>query len=101
MRVLIVPDSFKESLSADEVAVAIEKGIKAADPLIDVSRLPFSDAGEGGLELISSLFKGKIIEATTVDALGRACKAPYFLFTDRKTAWIELSRASGLAQIEP
>lgn len=101
MRVLIVPDSFKESLSADEVAVALEKGIKAADPLIDVSRLPFSDAGEGGLELISSLFKGKIIEAATVDALGRACKAPYFLFADRKAAWIELSRASGLAQIEP
>lgn len=101
MRVLIVPDSFKESLSAEEVALAIEKGIQAADASIEITRLPFSDAGEGGLELISSLFKGELIEASTTDALGRSCRAPYFLFADRSAAWIELSRASGLAQIEP
>ncbi len=100
MQILVVPDSFKESLSAKEVSDAIAKGIHSVDPKISIKQLPFSDGGEGALDLLQNLFEGELVTMSTIDAMGRSIKAPYFRFTDRKAAWIELSQASGLAQIE-
>ena len=100
MQILVVPDSFKESLSAKEVADAIARGIHSVDPVVTVKRLPFSDGGEGALDLLQNLFEGELVTTSTIDAMGRSIKAPYFRFADRKAAWIELSQASGLAQIE-
>ena len=100
MQLLVVPDSFKESLSAKEVADAIARGIHSVDPEITVKQLPFSDGGEGALDLLQNLFEGELVNTSTIDAMGRSIKAPYFRFADRKAAWIELSQASGLAQIE-
>ena len=100
MQILVVPDSFKESLSAKEVAEAIARGIHSVDPEISVKQLPFSDGGEGALDLLQNLFEGELVTTNTIDAMGRSIKAPYFRFADRKAAWIELSQASGLAQIE-
>ena len=100
MQILVVPDSFKESLSAKEVADAIARGIHSVDPEISVKQLPFSDGGEGALDLLQNLFEGELVTTSTIDAVGRSIKAPYFRFADRKAAWIELSQASGLAQIE-
>jgi len=101
MRVLIVPDSFKESLTATEVAEAIAKGLAPFSQITECVQLPFSDGGEGALDLLERLFDGTRVETRTVDALGRPIKAPYFRFKDRPAAWIELSQASGLWQIEP
>ena len=100
MQILVVPDSFKESLSAKEVADAIAKGIHSVDPEISIKQLPFSDGGEGALDLLQNLFEGELVTTSTIDAMDRSIEAPYFCFTDRKAAWIELSQASGLAQIE-
>ena len=100
MQLLVVPDSFKESLSAKEVADAIARGIHSVNPEITVKQLPFSDGGEGALDLLQNLFEGELVTMSTIDAMGRSIKAPYFRFADRKAAWIELSQASGLAQIK-
>lgn len=100
MRILVVPDSFKESLSAVRVAKAIAAGLQGFDRVTEVNELPFSDGGEGAIDLLESLFDGSSVEVQTVDALGRPIRAPYFKFKDRPAAWIELSQASGLAQIE-
>jgi glycerate 2-kinase len=100
MRILVIPDSFKESLSAVAVAKAIAAGLQGFDRVTEVNALPFSDGGEGAIDLLESLFDGSRVEVQTVDALGRSIRAPYFKFKDQPTAWIELSQASGLAQIE-
>ncbi|EKX68834.1 glycerate kinase [Streptomyces ipomoeae] len=47
--VLIAPDKFKGSLSADEVARALERGLLEAAPLTRVVRLPLADGGEGSV----------------------------------------------------
>ena len=101
MQILVVPDSFKESLSAREVAQAISNGIQSVNSEVVVKQLPFSDGGEGALDLLQNLFDGALVITSTIDAMGRSIKAPYFRFANRKAAWIELSQASGLAQIEP
>ncbi len=100
-RVLIVSDSFKESLSAQAVAQSIARGIGAADATARCTLMPFSDGGEGALEVLSQNTEGHKVSGHTTDALGRPINAEYFKFEQKKTAWIELSQASGLHRIEP
>ena len=101
MQILVIPDSFKECLSAKEVAQAISNGIQFVNSEVMVKQLPFSDGGEGALDLLQNLFDGELVNTSTIDGMGRSIKAPYFRFANRKAAWVELSQASGLAQIEP
>lgn len=100
--VLIVCDSFKESLDAAGVAQAIARGIGAADATARCTPMPFSDGGEGAIGVLEqavaagTLKGGRRVACPTVDALGRPITAEYFRFTDRPAAWIELSAASGI-----
>ena len=101
MHVVIVPDSFKENLTAIEVADAIGDGVLDVAPQAQVSKFPFSDGGEGSLDVLCRHAQGKLISCATSNALGEPIEAQYFLFEDGHTAWIELSQAAGLAQIPP
>lgn len=106
-KVLIVCDSFKESLDATAVAKAIARGIGAADATARCTLMPFSDGGEGAIGVLEqavaagTISGGQRVACPTQDALGRAITAEYFRFTDRPVAWIELSAASGIHLIEP
>lgn len=101
MHVVIVPDSFKENLTAIEVADAIGDGVLDVAPQAQVSKFPFSDGGEGSLDVLCRHAQGKLISCATSNALGEPIEAQYFLFEDGHTAWVELSQAAGLAQILP
>jgi glycerate kinase len=96
LNVLIIPDSFKGSLSAVEVSKKIYETVKKIMPESVVNEFPFSDGGEGALNVLINNIKGKLILSKTVDPLGRKINAPFFLFENKKTAWVELSQASGI-----
>ena len=53
MRILIAPDSFKESLSAKEVALALKSGFENALPDADFDLMPIGDGGEGTLDALA------------------------------------------------
>lgn len=50
MKIVIAPDSYKESLSASEVAQAIEKGFREIFPDAQYVSIPVADGGEGTVE---------------------------------------------------
>ncbi|SQB37434.1 glycerate kinase I [Citrobacter koseri] len=50
MKIVIAPDSYKESLSAAEVAQAIEKGFREIFPDAQYVSIPVADGGEGTVE---------------------------------------------------
>ena len=52
MKIVIAPDSFKESLTAEEVAKAIKRGFEKAIPGVVCSLCPVGDGGEGTVEAI-------------------------------------------------
>ena len=54
MKIVIVPDSFKESLPASEVAKAIKRGFKKALPESKCLLLPVGDGGEGTVDAIKN-----------------------------------------------
>jgi len=100
VEVLIIPDSFKGSLSAIEVAHLMEQSIKAVFPQSNCTVMPFSDGGEGALTVLQTHSKGTLVMCSTNDALFRPIEAPYFLFQNQKEAWIELSQTAGLTQLK-
>ena len=71
MNILIIPDSFKGSLTATEVSKEIHKAVKKIIPNSKVNEMPFSDGGEGAIDFLKNNKKGKLILTKTFDPLGR------------------------------
>lgn len=94
MKILVCPDSFKNSLNAIEVSKAIEFGIQKRNKNHDISKLPLADGGEGSLEVLINNEKGKYINVSVKDPLFREIHASYGIIGDR--AVIEMARAAGL-----
>ena len=100
MKVLIAPDSFKGSLTAKEVSESVALAVKRIFPNSHLEKIPFSDGGEGAIDLFKDKIQGKVIRCDVLDPYGRPVNKPYFVFEQGKSAWIELSQASGLIQIK-
>lgn len=101
MNFVVVPDSFKECLSATSVANAIAAGIRHVISDAEIIHIPFSDGGEGFVEALVSATNGEIIATPSVDALNRPIQSFYGVLGDKKTAVIEMAAASGLELISP
>ena len=71
MKIVVAPDSFKESLEAKEVALTIEKGIKRVFPEAEVVKVPLADGGEGTVEALIEARGGKLIKKKVTSPLGK------------------------------
>ncbi|WCF12081.1 glycerate kinase [Edwardsiella piscicida] len=75
MKVVIAPDSFKESLSAMQVAQAIEQGFREIYPDADYLLLPMADGGEGTVDAMVAATGGRRIAQTVTGPLGQPVAA--------------------------
>ncbi len=50
MKIVIAPDSFKESLTAEEVAEAIKRGFQQSIADVECLLCPVGDGGEGTVD---------------------------------------------------
>lgn len=71
MKIVIAPDSYKESLSALEVANAIEQGFREIWPDADYVKLPVADGGEGTVEAMVAATAGRIVDVDVTGPLGK------------------------------
>jgi glycerate kinase len=101
MKIVIAPDSFKESLTALEVADAIEQGFKKFYPHADYVRIPMADGGEGTVQSLVDALKGKVVEQSVTAPLGNKIQAFFGISGDNQTAVIEMAAASGLHLVSP
>ena len=95
MKILIAPDSFKESLEALDVCHAIQSGFSQVFPNADYTLLPMADGGEGTSAVLSYVLGGRWKEVVVHDPLMRPITAKYLLLPDA-TAIIEIAQACGL-----
>jgi glycerate kinase len=100
MKVIICPDSFKGTLSAFEVANAMQEGILDADQSIETVILPVADGGEGTLESLIASTGGKYISENVLDPLGRTIEAKFGVLGDDETCVIEMAQASGITLLQ-
>ncbi|UJF19761.1 glycerate kinase [Vibrio sp. SS-MA-C1-2] len=101
MKIIIAPDSYKESLTAMEVATAIEAGFKQVLPDAEYVKLPMADGGEGTVQSLVDATDGQIIEQQVTAPLGNQVTGFYGLMGDGETAIVEMAAASGLHLVEP
>ncbi|PSV31735.1 glycerate kinase [Photobacterium sp. GB-72] len=101
MKIIIAPDSYKESLTAMEVATAIENGFRQVLPNAEYIKLPMADGGEGTVQSLVDASNGRIIECTVTGPLGEQVNGFFGLMGDGKTAIIEMAAASGLHLVSP
>lgn len=99
LRVLIVPDKFKGTLTAQEAAEAIERGWRSARAADAVELLPMSDGGDGFGVVLGVLLNAGTRTTKTVDAAHRPVTAEWWWEPKSGTAIIEAARINGLAQL--
>jgi len=99
MKIVIAPDSFKESLTALRVCEALEKGIKTHFPNAEISKVPMADGGEGTVQSLVDATDGEIIQTKVTGPLGKEVEAFYGILGDGNTAVIEMAAASGLHHV--
>lgn len=97
---IVAPDSFKGTLTAQEAAEAMSAGIKDYDPSINAILLPVADGGEGTMRSLVSATNGKLVTCIVQDPLGRKIEACYGVLGDKETCVIEIAEASGLMLLE-
>ncbi len=99
MKIVIAPDSFKESMTAIEAAEAIERGWRRVFPNDTFSLVPMADGGEGTVQSMVDATGGHFVEREVQDPLGKPVLAKYGILGDGKTAVIEMAEASGLGLV--
>lgn len=100
MKILVLMDSFKGSLSSPEAGQAVKEGILAADEMAEVLVCPFADGGEGTLEAFLADDKGShSVNLTVTGPLGKETEACYGVLSDG-TAVIEMAKAAGLCLVK-
>lgn len=94
MKVVIAPDKFKDSLSAQEVCNAVEKGLKRFDSSITTIKHPLADGGEGTLNILEQYLTLETVFLKVKNPIFETIVSSYK--TSKDTAFIEMSKASGL-----
>ena len=98
MKIVIAPDSFKESLAAPQVAEAIARGWQAVFPEAECLLRPMADGGEGTVDAVLAAAGGERRTCTVSGPLGTPVEA-HWGWLDDGTAVIEMAAASGLHQV--
>ena len=106
MKIVIAPDSFKESLTAKQVCESIEAGFRQVFPCAEYVHLPLADGGEGTVDVLLQGLEGELHTSTVTGPLGQPVQASWALLNGdksngEKTALIEFAAASGLDLITP
>src|SRR5215217_4898023 len=100
MKIVIATDKFKGSLSSFAACDAIARGLLKASPQFSITKLPFSDGGDGLADVMAHYTNAKRKVVTVCDPLQRPVQAHYLFAADGQTAFIELAQASGLLLLQ-
>lgn len=99
-KIVIAPDSFKESMTAKQAAEAIERGFRSGFPgELEVDLIPMADGGEGTTQSLTDALDGEIFVETVTGPMGEPAQASYAVSGDNTTAILEMAESSGLALI--
>jgi glycerate kinase len=117
MKILVAPDSFKGSLSAQDAAQAIARGIHRVMPSADCVLIPLADGGEGTVSALlhdpihssestdsndetGELRPTRIVTLKVTGPLGGRVRAQYALVDNGQTAIMEMAAASGMQYVD-
>ncbi|RKD73279.1 glycerate kinase [Sinobaca qinghaiensis] len=101
MKIVIAPDSFKESMTALEAAESMKKGWKdifGEEASVDV--IPMADGGEGTTTSLSEALEASMHQIEVTSPNGEKVTAEYAVSKDGRTAVLEMAEASGIGLVD-
>lgn len=98
-KVTVAVDSFKGSLTSQEVADSVAKGVLNVFPECEIIKVNVADGGEGTRQALSSVIPGRTVETIVSGPLLSPVKAEYTISQDGSTAIMDMATASGLTLI--
>ena len=103
MKIVLAPDSFKGSLTAEQACEAMARGVRRACPQAELLAVPMADGGEGTAEALRAVTGGRMVPVTATGPLpdGDRVAGEFALLGDRTTAVVEMARVSGLTLVPP
>ena len=99
-KVLIVPDSFKGTLSSEQICSVIKERVKYHFPKAEVISLPVADGGEGTVDSFLSSVGGELVKCRSVNPFFEDVESFWGLINNGRTAVIEMAAAAGLPLVE-
>ena len=101
MKIVLAPDSFKESMTAAQAVAAMRDAILTVLPSTECVGVPMADGGEGTVDAVVAALGGEHVTVEVADPLGRPVPARYGYVAARRLAVIEMAAASGLELVAP
>ncbi len=101
MKIVIAPNAFKDSMTSSAAAEAIRAGVLRARPDALTPQVLVADGGDGLHQVFKEVFAGEEVRLEVTGPRFAKIGADFLYLPDRKTAVIEMARASGLALLKP
>lgn len=99
-KILLVPDSFKGTLSSRQVCQVMAGQLRRFFPQAQVKSIPVADGGEGSVEAFLAAAGGERRTRTVTGPFGEPVEAFYGILGDGRTAVIEMAACAGLPLAE-
>jgi glycerate kinase len=99
VKIVLAPDSFKESMTAMQAVAAMRAGVLAVLPDAECVGVPMADGGEGTVDAVVDALYGERVGVEVSGPLGTTVTAQYGYVPLRQLAVIEMAAASGLELI--
>lgn len=97
-KAVLIPDSFKGTMSSSEIIAIMKERIEAYNPGCDIVSIPVADGGEGSVDAFLTALGGEKIKVRTKGPWGEELDSFYGMLPD-KTAVIEMAASAGLPQV--
>lgn len=100
MKFVLIPDSFKGTLSSNEICSVMADKVKEYFPDAVICPIPVADGGEGSVDAFISAVGGRKVYMTVKNPYFEDMESFYGLLTDGRTAVVEMASCAGLPLVE-
>ena len=97
-KVVLIPDSFKGTMSSAEIISIMKERIEAYNPGCQTVSIPVADGGEGSVDAFLTALGGEKVRMKTKGPWNEEVDSFYGMLPDR-TAVIEMAASAGLPQV--
>ncbi|MGB4033862.1 MAG: glycerate kinase, partial [Christensenellales bacterium] len=95
-KIILIPDSFKGTMSSAKVCSIMEKAIRESFPNAEILSIPVADGGEGTVEAFIKACQGEIVYCDASDPYFNQIESFLGLIDNGNTAVIEMAACSGI-----
>ncbi len=98
-KVILIPDSFKGTMSSKEICDILEKSVRSHFPKAEILSIPVADGGEGSVDSFLSAVGGVKVFRTVKGPLMESVEGFYGVIDNGQTAIIEMAACAGLSMM--